>query len=101
MPIGSDRTTLRRSLLLIGLAIAFWCGSETTRAIGILKQALQGLEPSVESDHPVRRDLLSTFAEILAAQGQLERAAGVYREVLGLSCRRSGEGPRQFPRHKG
>jgi tetratricopeptide (TPR) repeat protein len=72
------------------LAIAFWCAGDPNRAIGILKQALQGLDPSVESNHPVRMDLLSTFAEILAEQGQLDLAAVIYRDVLGLAIRSSG-----------
>jgi tetratricopeptide (TPR) repeat protein len=73
------------------LAIAFWRAGDTNRALGILNQALEGLEPSVQSDHPVRLDLLGTVAEILAEQGELDRAAVIYRDVLQRSIRSFGE----------
>src|SRR5215470_5925346 len=73
------------------LAVGFWCAGEVDRAIGILNQALQGLAASARPNDPVQIDLLSTLAEILVEQGSLERAAAIYREIVGLSVRISGE----------
>jgi len=73
------------------LAIAFWSAGNINRAIGLLDQALDGLACSVDRDHPVRTDLLSTLGEIMVQQAHLEQAALIYREVLDLSIRHSGE----------
>jgi tetratricopeptide (TPR) repeat protein len=74
------------------LSIAFWCAGETNRAIGILDQALEGLAASPAPDHTIRLDVLCTLAEILVERGHLEQAGAIYREVLELCIRRSGEG---------
>jgi tetratricopeptide (TPR) repeat protein len=73
------------------LSIAFWCKGEINRAVSILDQALNGLASSPEPDHPVRLDVLNTLAEILVEQSQWEHASLIYREVLDLCIRRSGE----------
>jgi hypothetical protein len=73
------------------LAIALWCAGEINRAIGILDQALDGLASSPQRDQSIRQDMLGTLAEILVESGQLEQAGVIYRDLLELCIRDSGE----------
>lgn len=73
------------------LAVGFWCAGELDRAIGILNEALQRIRLWTDPNDPLQFDLLGTLAEILAEQGRWERAAGIHRNIVGLSITRHGE----------
>jgi tetratricopeptide (TPR) repeat protein len=73
------------------LATALWSAGDIDRAIHILDQALNGMASSPEPDQAERTGILSTLAEILVENGQLEQACAIYREVLETSIRRLGE----------
>lgn len=63
------------------LAAAFWRAGNIDQAIGILEQALMGLDSSDEPEHSVRAELLGTLASIFAEQGHWENAGDVYRDL--------------------
>jgi tetratricopeptide (TPR) repeat protein len=71
------------------LATAFWCSGEIDRAIGLLDQALDRLT-SLDEDHPMRADILSTLGEIMFEQQHLEQAGEVRREVWECRVRHAG-----------
>src|SRR5262249_10240154 len=73
------------------LAIAFWCAGDLAQAVDLLTQALEQVAPALEPEHPARVELLCTLGEIMLDQDQMEQASGIYREVLELCVRRSGE----------
>jgi tetratricopeptide (TPR) repeat protein len=73
------------------LAIAVWRAGDIDRAISILDQALNGIASWPQSDQIVRADILSTLAEILVENGQLEQAGVIYREALEISVRQLGD----------
>ena len=73
------------------LAMALWRAGDSDQAVGLLSQALDGLEQPPDGEGTVRVNLLCTLGEIMVEQCRMEQARVVYREVLDLCVRRSGE----------
>jgi hypothetical protein len=73
------------------LAVALWRAGDSDQAVGLLSQALDGLEQPPGGEGTVRVNLLCTLGEIMVEQCRMEQARTVYREVVDLCVRRSGE----------
>lgn len=71
-------------------AIALWSAGDVIGAIGLLRRALDDLNPSPEGNCSARVDLLSTLGEILFEQRRLDQALTAYSEAWERHVRQAG-----------